>query len=436
MSATADGFSRICDENGICHCDWRLTIYGCEEEVHMRPFYISLAAISGVIGASACALLYHRKVNLSQSIFNWRTGILRPKPIESLIMFGAIFNLLQMIHAIIMVTDAAPNVAFRSFLFEVPWHYGIGAFACYLFGIAHTISESNRIIYDRWVGTPVVVNIITIIFLFGPHVTNNICSIASGIYGLRGDVYHAERYTNALYWLWAFYTGCLGILILYAGIRLLGLLRRHLLERKSDIAIENVKLGILKVKILVAAGTSCLLLFVIMMIIYASRRVSIILVTEYNVTLACIWMLNGAMATSVIFFGIILNPRMATLANNFGSTDDDCINDPPQPATAGGGANSIGNLESGHGKWTLNAVGALDADKGIISRNWNIDDMDTTISSEKPDQIEVDQLHYNAMTNMARAKLPRNTFEDNHRYLQPDSDRYTLSSTSYLTDNH
>lgn len=71
-----------------------------------------------------------------------------------------------MAHAIILVTDAAPNVAFRSckvlcycvcknyhpilhtytyivsiVIFEFPWQFGIGALSCYLFGIAHTLAD-------------------------------------------------------------------------------------------------------------------------------------------------------------------------------------------------------------------------------------------------------------------------------------------------------
>lgn len=68
----------------------------------------------------------------------------------------------RMIHAAIMVSDAAPNVAFRSckslllldthtythagtdmhsVIFEFPWQFGIAALACYMFGVAHTLSD-------------------------------------------------------------------------------------------------------------------------------------------------------------------------------------------------------------------------------------------------------------------------------------------------------
>lgn len=43
-------FWRPCDENGICHCDWRLTIYYCEEEPAMKYIYIVNAVLSGFVG--------------------------------------------------------------------------------------------------------------------------------------------------------------------------------------------------------------------------------------------------------------------------------------------------------------------------------------------------------------------------------------------------
>lgn len=114
--ASNEEFWRICDDQGVCHCDWRLTIYGCEEESQLRAMYIALAVVSGLVGVfgepfhnfvsrsmtlihiqyisfAAFMVLYHRVVNLKQQIFDMRTGYPRPKPIESMAVFGTIFNL-------------------------------------------------------------------------------------------------------------------------------------------------------------------------------------------------------------------------------------------------------------------------------------------------------------------------------------------------------
>lgn len=58
----------------------------------------------------------------------------------------------------------------------------------------------------------------------------------------------ASQFTDALYYLWTFYTGFQAILILYAGLRLLRLLNRHLLQRTdSRVDLGRVRLGALKV---------------------------------------------------------------------------------------------------------------------------------------------------------------------------------------------
>lgn len=58
----------------------------------------------------------------------------------------------------------------------------------------------------------------------------------------------AAQFTDALYYLWTFYTGFQAILILYAGLRLLRLLNRHLLQRTdSRVDLGRVRLGALKV---------------------------------------------------------------------------------------------------------------------------------------------------------------------------------------------
>ena len=40
----------VCDVDGICHCDWRLTAKGCEQEDTIKIIYIINAVISGLVG--------------------------------------------------------------------------------------------------------------------------------------------------------------------------------------------------------------------------------------------------------------------------------------------------------------------------------------------------------------------------------------------------
>ncbi|CDS03581.1 hypothetical protein LRAMOSA00983 [Lichtheimia ramosa] len=453
--ASTDEFWKICNDDGVCHCDWRLTIYGCEEEQQLRAMYIALAVLSGLVGVFAFMVLYHRVVYLKQQIFDMRTGYPRPKPIESMAVFGTIFNLLRMVHAIILVTDAAPNVAFRSFMFEFPWQFGIGALSCYLFGIAHTLADSSKVIYDVWIRAPVIVDTMCTVIITMPFISNNICAVAAGVYALRGDNYMASQFTDALYYLWTFYTGFQAILILYAGLRLLRLLNRHLLQRTdSRVDLGRVRLGALKVRIIVMTGFICLTVFAVMMVLYARLRGPITENAAYNVAIAVIWMFDGAITTGVIEFGVVLNPRLATLAPGFGSSagfsgssnryttgtnNITSANTQHDMTLSGGGEAGTQSqskwmfTRSSGGRWSfgeakskyLSGGGDLDLNSSPKLEHKQVDPIRS--------QIDEDQQHYNAMTSI-RAP-PRNISPTNDDFLRhhQDADAETTSSATYLT---
>ena len=44
---TLESLERYCS-NGVCHCDWHLTIFNCEEESALRIINIVLIVISGL----------------------------------------------------------------------------------------------------------------------------------------------------------------------------------------------------------------------------------------------------------------------------------------------------------------------------------------------------------------------------------------------------
>ncbi|ORY97826.1 hypothetical protein BCR43DRAFT_490433, partial [Syncephalastrum racemosum] len=92
-----------------------------------------------------------------------------------------------MIHSIVMITDVAPNVIFRSFFFEFPWAPGLGALACYVFGLSYTLADSSKVIYDAWIRMPILIDACCVMVLFLPVVSNNICSIAAGFFAAQGN---------------------------------------------------------------------------------------------------------------------------------------------------------------------------------------------------------------------------------------------------------
>lgn len=104
-------FWLICNEADQCHCDWRVTIKNCVEGNAMFYIYIInaifsfIAALLGIFFiffSFSCTdlslgsgILIHRVVYKEMSIFDYTSPFkyfVRPRPIESMLLFGVIFN--------------------------------------------------------------------------------------------------------------------------------------------------------------------------------------------------------------------------------------------------------------------------------------------------------------------------------------------------------
>lgn len=102
-----------------------------------------------------------------------------------------------------------------------------------------------------WVRSPVVVDVLCTALVTLPFLTNNICSIGGGVAALRGNNELAAKFTRALCYLWAFYTGFLSLLIMFSGSRLIHLLASYL-ERRTYLGpaeLTKIKLGLVKVNL-------------------------------------------------------------------------------------------------------------------------------------------------------------------------------------------
>ncbi|KAI9484762.1 hypothetical protein BDB00DRAFT_983710, partial [Zychaea mexicana] len=255
-----------------------------------------------------------------------------------------------MLQAIIVITDAAPNPVFRSFLYEIPWQFGLGAFSCYVFGIAHTVADSSKSIYSAWFHSPVRIDLLGTIFISLPYVTNNICSIAAGVYAERGDDWHAAQFTHALYYLWTIYCGSLGFMILFAGLRLLRLLNHHLrMQHDLRVNIAKIKTGTLKVKIIMVVGCVCLWVFAFILCMYGVFRDPVTRNTALNLTISAVWTYDGVVATLLVELALILNPRMTAslgVSNMSGSQSE-----PTQNSLTSSGARNVTSMDTTQSKW-------------------------------------------------------------------------------------
>lgn len=86
--------ARVC-VNGVCHCDWRLTLQDCAESKAMTIVHGINVGLSGITVVIGIILLLHRVVIKGHRLFdiNIAKGCFRPKPIDCMLLFIIIFNL-------------------------------------------------------------------------------------------------------------------------------------------------------------------------------------------------------------------------------------------------------------------------------------------------------------------------------------------------------
>ncbi|KAI9300053.1 hypothetical protein BJ944DRAFT_291960 [Cunninghamella echinulata] len=258
-------------------------------------------------------------------IFDFSGKIPRPKPIESMVFFGLFFNIFRIINASILITDIGRNAILRAVLFEIPWQFGMTALSCYFFGVCHTLANSSRHLYNSWVGSQSAVDIVGFVVIALPIIVINIISIVAGYYAQIGDVNNATIWTEAIYYSWGAFDFIIGSMILISGLRLLRLLKGHLLSQGNlRENIVKIKLGATKVKIIIVIGCACLWGYCAVITIYASSRYYIMLDTPYTIVITSITLFNGPLATCIIEFAIILNIKLLNGISNLsiGSIDE------------------------------------------------------------------------------------------------------------------
>ncbi|KAI8883689.1 hypothetical protein K501DRAFT_183885 [Backusella circina FSU 941] len=310
MNEQVSKFWLICEDN-VCHCDWRYSIVGCDEEYYARIFYIVTAVTSGLL-----AIIGTRKMSIKVQLFFFfqkkiTVNTINSKHTKRILTYFYFFFLMfyyeRMIHAVFMVTDAIPNPVFRSFFFEFPFLFGYCAIASYLFGVAYTLSDTSYGIFKSWVRSQKMVNTLCVLTIISPFITNISLPIASGYYASIDNISYANTLTTVQYYIWTFYTLYLGTLLLSAGIKLLQLLDKHLLVQ-TDLRknITKFKTGALKVKIIVLVGTSVLWIFAFLLAMYSICRPAILKTTGLNMVVLAIWQFAGVIATFFVEIAILI----------------------------------------------------------------------------------------------------------------------------------
>ncbi|KAI9304405.1 hypothetical protein BJ944DRAFT_266891 [Cunninghamella echinulata] len=310
--------------NGEYHCDPRITIRNCaESEAFIYMNYICIA-LSAVAFLAAFGLVYWRVVYRHQKFFEMHGKVPRPRPIESMGLFGILFNLCRMIQCIILVTDVAPWPVFRLILWDLVWQFGISVFSCYFFGVSQTLALSNKVIYNAWVRSEKAIDIFCLITIALPFTLPTIFNIMSGYYATIGDIDNANIYFQVDYYIWGILPFLIGIYILLAGIRLVTLIGEHLLSQSDRRNIAKLKAGAFKVKLTITFG--CLTLFFLSSVsfIYAAGHYTVMNDTKFSIALLACMYFAGPVTTIVKVLVVLLNPNIIETVSNwsFSSSDD------------------------------------------------------------------------------------------------------------------
>ncbi|KAI7895728.1 uncharacterized protein EV154DRAFT_412860, partial [Mucor mucedo] len=191
--------------------------------------------------------------------------------------------------------------------YECGLQLGYHCFALYLFGIAYALSESSRVIYSTWVRSQTLVNCLCVTSIMVPFLTTTPCATAAGIFAYQGNNAMASRFTRAQYTCWGIYCGYIGALLLFAGVRLLHLLNKYIhMQSNLKIDTSKVRIGALKVKIIVICGTACMWVFALLLGLYGNFRDQIMESVFTNMLVSVLWLFAGPFACFFILIAIVL----------------------------------------------------------------------------------------------------------------------------------
>ncbi|KAG0171962.1 hypothetical protein DFQ30_011462 [Apophysomyces sp. BC1015] len=189
-------------------------------------------------------------------------------------------------------------------------HFGFGAFALYLVGIAQTLADSHRAISTGWLPPPHIVDLMGWMFVLMPVIVNTVLCVLSGALA-ESDLLAAERLIRYHYIMW--FVHCVNVTssVLLAGIRLVRLLNRHLEKcNASGPRYKSIKTGIFKINAVMAATCGCMMMYGIMAMVYSFLRFRIMTHTAGNITLGAIWNFLGPVTTLFVEVTIIINPKI------------------------------------------------------------------------------------------------------------------------------
>ncbi|CAO3590962.1 unnamed protein product [Absidia cylindrospora] len=392
-----------------CHCDWRLTIYGCDEETGAYIIYMITIGISAFVSVIGIGILFHRLVLKGHRLFEWGSGkgCLRPMPIDSMLFFLTFFNILRLLTSVLLVTDVNPeNWIARSFMFEFAWQFGYGSFALYLIGIAQTLADSHKAISSGWLPSPRTVDAIGLTFFFTPFLLNNVCSLATGILAEK-NLYVAEVFVHLLYALWFVHCFSLACAVMLSGWRLVRILNSHLKQfPTSGPRAISIKGGIFKIRAVVIIISFCLMSFASFLLLYGILRDRIMTSTVGNLILSAIWNWNAPLCTMAVEGALLFNPSSDENKNSFFGIKN-----------SSSGENKFSGTPA---KWTSTSGGMYDTHFSTFASGQDAS-FQGTLSHNAFDELKQQHLQYQRNFQQHQVKGHHQRYEE-HRLEGPEDD--------------
>ncbi|KAI8136873.1 hypothetical protein BJV82DRAFT_661670 [Fennellomyces sp. T-0311] len=259
--------------DGLCHCDWRLAVHGCEETPELRNIAIICIVVTTLATIIGIPLAYYRLVIKGHKLWRPKStgqGFLRPSPIDCLIIWFLIYSIGRLFDHAILLKDLFPdNWLGRIVSFDPAWAFALGGITLYLIGIAQTLSESHDI--SGWLPSPVVVDVFGSFALLLPFVICIPLGAAAGAFAEK-DIYTAQLLIRVSHVFWSFGCFLTGSGVLYAATQLIRILKkRHKGSRRSP-EYASIHAGITKIQIISAILVLCLGIYFIATMLYAAVR--------------------------------------------------------------------------------------------------------------------------------------------------------------------
>ncbi|RUP49345.1 hypothetical protein BC936DRAFT_142744 [Jimgerdemannia flammicorona] len=185
----------------------------------------------------------------------------------------------------------------------------------------HSHAKTSIIIFQThkvsrtWLPTAAQVDVMGCFLVFGPMLTNNICSILAGHFGDIGNLQMAQMFIRLHYACWTIFDTTLAVSLIYFGTRLTTVLRDHLnnVNVLGSRRARILRLGLFKIQIVLVSVAACLIAFAGMLLSYCLWRKEIHTITPVSLFVGTCWTLTAVFMSLAVFISTLLrNSRDAS----------------------------------------------------------------------------------------------------------------------------